>query len=178
MKLLVVAITFMWQVSAAAAGTDECDFLAQPDNKFWKAGDRPVTWLECRDLTDNSRNNGKPLTVRQLEEVRGKYARDRNYSPDNLWNAVSAASMRTKTDCMIASSDIKMCTCLAEELPVDLSYLNYVLLISSPKMSDLNHLNWKPYELERLYVDVRSVRDMCVARDRLPGGRLQEWIKK
>ena len=70
-----------------------------------------------------------------------------------------------KIDCMIANSDIKMCTCLAEELPVDLAYVSYVLLVTVPKPSDLSHLNWKPFDLEQLYIDVRSVRDMCVARD-------------
>jgi hypothetical protein len=50
------------------------------------------------------------------------------------------------------------------------------------KVSDLSQLNWKPYELEKLYVDGRSVRDTCVERDRTRNAvsdtRIQEWIKK
>jgi hypothetical protein len=165
MKLLIFALGFLWQVSAALANTDECDFLAQPDSEFWKAGHRTVEWLECRDLTDKARNQGKPLTVKQLEEVRARYARDPNYSPDKLWNAASRASMMKKVDCMIATSDFRMCKCLADELPVFLPYASFVLLVTAPSASDLSHLDLKPTEVASLYVDVRSVRDTCVTRD-------------
>lgn len=182
MKLLFVTLAFLLQVSAALASTDECDFLAQPDNEFWKAGARPVEWVECRDLTDRARNQGKPLTVRQLEEVRDRYSRDRNYAANKLWPAGKRASMMKKIDCMIATSDFRMCKCLADELPVFLPYASFVLLVTAPKASDLSQLDWKPFELASLYVDVRSVRDMCVARDRaavaVPDARIQEWIKQ
>ena len=155
----------------SAATPDQCAPPLAKQGQGWQPpNEDSLTWRECRDLTDTSRNQGNPLTVRQLEQVRVEYARDPNYSPDTLWSVINRDTMQRKTDCMIASGDIKMCTCLASELPVALafsiSYLQYVLLITSPRSSDLSHLNWKPYELERLYVDVRSVRDMCVSRDR------------
>lgn len=138
---------------------------AKPGQEWLNETSTPVSVVECRSLTDKARNQGKPLTVRQLEQVRADYARDRNYSPDTIWTAISRASMMKKVDCMIASSDIKMCTCLAEALPVDLSYLQYVILVTVPKQSDVSQIDWKPFDLDRLFVDVRSVRDMCVARE-------------
>jgi len=114
--------------------------------------------------------------INKLEEVRAKFARDRNYSLDLVWTSVSAASMQKKVDCMTVSSDIKLCTCLADELPVSLSYLNYVHIVTNPKGSDFSHLQLNPHELSKATGMVWSARDMCIAGDR-QSKTPTRWIK-
>lgn len=167
MKRLLLALVLLNYLLSSSAQADECAApLAKPGQGWQPPIEDAPSWRECRDLTDKARNNGKPLTLLQLEEVRSKYARDRNYSIDFVWTSVSAASMQKKVDCMIVSSDIKLCTCLAEELPVSLSYLNYVHIVTAPKESDFSYLKLNPQELSRVTGMVWSVRDMCIAGDR------------
>lgn len=149
----------------SADTSDECAPPLAKSRQGWQPPiEDSLSWRECRDLTDKARNNGKPLTLLQLEQVRAKYARDRDYSLEFVWTSVSASSMQKKVDCMIVSSDIKLCTCLAEELPVSLSYLDYVHIVANPKGSDFSYLKLNPQELSRITGMVWSVRDECIAR--------------
>lgn len=159
MKLRFVAFAFLVCLSSGIAHAEDCPIpKTQPDaNGFVPPPEDYPSVSECRDLTDRSKNGGKPLTLMQLEELRRKNSR-----ADTVDAALQAAMMGKKIDCMIASGDIKTCTCLVDAMPVFVSYLTYVHIVTNPEGSDFSYLKLNPQDLSKLTGIAWSVRDMCI----------------
>ena len=159
MKHLLFALALLNYLPSSLAQSDECGAMAAQaptSSIFSEFPDADNS--ACRELTGNNRNGGKPLTLMQLEERRRKYIRDTG----TIDEAIEAAARDKRIDCMIASGDIKTCMCIAEKLPVDVPYLTYVHIVTSPKGTDFRYLKLSPQDLSKVTGITRSVRDMCI----------------
>lgn len=155
----LVVLSLLAPVSALA---DECAFL-QANEPAWLAElADSVDLLECRALTDKDRNNGKPLTLHQLEQVRMRFKSDTTYI-DTIWMRFRLARLNKKIDCMSAFGDYRTCHCLGESLPVDVSFVGYVMVVTSAPGVGAAQFGVSNAEFSKLTGILWSVRDQCIA---------------
>ncbi|WP_086123362.1 hypothetical protein [Hydrogenophaga sp. IBVHS1] len=165
MNTISLALLLLCLLASPSARADECAFLPKGDPKIADLADS-VDYLECRALTDKTRNEGKPLTVHQLEQIRMEFESDKTYK-DTIWMRLRLATLNKKIDCMIASGRIEECHCLAERLPVQVAFVDYLRIITSAPGLDSAQFGLSQTDFSRLSGMVWSVRDQCLATQRI-----------
>lgn len=143
-----------------SAMADECAFLPKGDPEIADLADS-VDWLECRELTDKTRNGGKPLSLHQLEEARSKLSKE--YRSDTLWGALQIAGINKRVDCMIALGHFATCHCLSERLPVRVSFVDYLRIVTSAPGVGAAYFGISQTEFSKLSGILWSARDQCIA---------------
>jgi hypothetical protein len=160
MKPLSSFLALMFLLAPVSAWADECAFLPKEDPEY-AAFSTSVDLLKCRELTDKTRNGGKPLTLQQLEEARTKLSD--GYRSDTLWGALQIAGINKRVDCMIAIGDYRTCHCLGERLPVRVSFVDYLRVVTSAPGVGAAQFGVSQAEFSKLTGILWSVRDQCIA---------------
>ena len=111
-------------ISSAHTFADDCDFLPKPAPSWADAGFETQERNQCKALTNESINQGRPLTIHQLEEARSELSK--NFQRDSIWGLSQLGTLDRKVDCMIVNGNMRICHCLASNLPVILSFSGLV----------------------------------------------------
>jgi hypothetical protein len=152
-SLLLVVLCLFWFWDAKA---DECSLSS--DSKSFVS----LKLMECRVLTDETKSQGKALTARQLEQARSELVEKENSG--TIWGDARIKDIHRKVDCMMSTGDFKTCTCLNDELPFWLHYIDYVALITAAPSISASQLGLSDPEFSKLTGIVWSVRDQCIAQ--------------
>jgi hypothetical protein len=167
-KTLVIAHTFFLPNTVYAAVCDsfasEVEVPKLPDG--WKLDTRSVKQAECEALTDKSKNDGKPLTIQNLETVRDQLLAA--HRPDTLWGNLRRFTINRKVDCMIATADIKNCFCIDEKLPMALNYQQYLNLLYSSTAASPESIGVDEKNFRKLIGAAWAVREQCIAERSTP----------
>lgn len=148
--LLVFGLFWIWGAHAR-----ECSIFSDAEPFL------SVEQVECRALTDKTKNQGRPLTLRQLDQARSSLVE--NEDSETLWGKARIDAINKKVDCMISTGDIKICTCLSEDLPFWMSYLDYITLITAAPDINASRYGLSDAEFSKLSGLVWGVRDQCIA---------------
>jgi hypothetical protein len=139
---------------------NDCSFLKGPDDEWSKMGLKSTDQTICEALTDKNVNQGRPLNILQLEEVRRKISEP--YQKDKIFDQVALASIDKKVDCMIATGDYKICHCLSNKLPWMLSYRGYLSIVTSSEDVTAEAFQISQSDFLKLSGIVWTVRDACL----------------
>lgn len=116
----------------------------------------------CKSLTTNPRNPGQPLSISQLEQVRDELLAATNQQ--TVWDRFQRLSLDRLVDCMIVNGTFQTCFCLSEELPLVLTYPQYVAVVTSSPGLTPSHFGVTDAEYSKLVGKVWSARDQCVTQ--------------
>jgi hypothetical protein len=163
MQVHKLAALVICLIGSGMANADECAFLQKgkthPD--FADLGEpEHVDLGQCRELTDKTRNGGKPLTLQQLEEARSKLTRP--YHSKTFWGLLQKSGLDKSVDCMIALGDFKTCHCLKERLPVGVSFVDYLRVVTSAPGVGAAQFEISQTEFSKLSGILWSARDQCI----------------
>lgn len=148
-------------ISSAHTFADDCDFLPRPAPEWLAALSDSVERIECKALTDKKVNQGRPLTIYQLELAREKLSE--NYQDRTLWNLGMQGPLNKKVDCMIATGDIKTCHCISSYLPALMPYSHYISIVTSTGLLKAEDYNLSESDFSKLTGMIWSIRDRCIS---------------
>ncbi len=121
-----------------------------------------VEYLECMELNDRRKNQGKPLTIHQLQEARVRLLSGALYHKDKIWSATQRRRIETQVDCMAVIGNFETCSCFAKKLPLPVSFGEYVLILNrQPEIGPSTYRLEKP-KFDELVALLGNVRDQCI----------------
>lgn len=147
-------------ISSAHTFADDCDFLPKPAPSWADAGFETQERNQCKALTNESINQGRPLTIHQLEEARSELSK--NFQRDSIWGLSQLGTLDRKVDCMIVNGNMRICHCLASNLPVILSFSGFVSIVTSEEGLTAAHYGLSESDFAKLSGIAWSVRDRCI----------------
>lgn len=133
------------------------------DKEFAAAGFQAVesSWLtRCKALTKDDISPNARLPISQLEEARNELLTA--HSPDTIWGRYQRDTTNKLVDCMVATGDFRDCYCLIRNLPIIVSYPEYVSLVTSSQIATGAHFGLTDSEFSKLIGLVSSARDQCL----------------
>lgn len=141
----------------------ESNLSNNKDNEFEAAGFEAVesSWLtRCKALTKDDISQKARLPISQLEEAR--YELLAAHSPDTIWGRHQRDTTNKLVDCMVATGDFKDCYCLTRNLPIIVSYPEYVSLVTSSQGVTGAYFGLTDSDFTKLIGLVWSARDQCL----------------
>lgn len=164
MQVQKLAALVLCLFASGMANADECAFLPKGTvNPFFPDLGEPehVDMSECRELTDKTRNSGKPLTLHQLEQARSKLTKP--YHSKTVMGLLQKSGLDKRVDCMIALGHFATCHCLSERLPLRVSFVDYLRVVTSAPGVGATQLGISQTEFSKLSGILWSARDQCIA---------------
>lgn len=126
---------------------------------------------DCKALTTNNVDDGKPLSIQQLEDKRDSMLK--SFKPETLYGNLRAATVNFQVDCMIATADIAYCQCVTDRRPWSMSFALYVDVITSASTVSAKSLEMSEDEFRKLIGVTWSTRDICLVNSNAARWRAQ-----
>ena len=172
MKVLSLIAVSLWLTHPGPSFAGECqqiraiidppvDSKRSPEFAKLQGASMPLEEDWCRKLTDKSKNNGLPLTLRQLEEARQELKVE--WDVKTIMGSLQASLIDKLVDCMIAGAHIVSCTCVATKLPMKIDYALYTAITSSKPWVNAELFKITQSDFIKLAGVVWGVRDECFA---------------
>ena len=180
MKILIRLILTTVTLTVLPAHADECERLRRDMTKHSMQNrvddgkskltkkelleiDKLSTTAEIRDcvpLTNKRINKGRPLTLQQIEEIRSELLQPHN--KHTLFGAAEIATTSKRLDCVAATSNFSSCNCLANKLPIVISYSSYVAIVTSSLQLTPENFGISQTDFMKLVGIVWAARDSCM----------------
>ena len=171
-KAFILVAVSLWLAHPGPSFAGECqqiraiidppvDSKRSPEFAKLPEGSMPLEEDWCRKLTDKSKNNGLPLTLRQLEEARQELKI--KWDVKTIMGSLQASLIDKLVDCMIAGAHIVSCTCIATKLPMKIDYTLYTAITSSKPWVNAELFKITQSDFIKLAGVVWGVRDECFA---------------
>lgn len=103
---------------------------------------------------------GEPLSLEQLEQIR--LLNEATDAINEVEKQFDAMVRRKKIDCAKAIGYAPFCDCILKELPVGLSFSDYISITTRTK--EENNFDKLDAELQAAYDKVHPIRDACVEK--------------
>lgn len=176
MKALVLVTFSLWLALPGSSFAGDCeqiraiidppvDSKRSPELAKLAEASMPIEEDWCRKLTDQSKNSGLPLTLRQLEEVRQDLKVE--WDVKTITGSLQASLIDKVVDCMISSAHIVSCTCVATKLPIKIDYALYTAITSSKPWVNAELFKITQSDFIKLVGVVWEVRDTCFVSNKV-----------
>lgn len=143
---------------------EKCGHLPTPDAsmtaKVLPKGLEDIKVSDCKALTDNHVDDGKPLSIQQLENKRESMLE--RYKPETLYGNLRSAAVNFQVDCMIATANIAYCQCVTDRRAWWMSFALYLDVITSASTVSAKSLEIDEGEFRKLIGVTWSTRDICL----------------
>jgi|GEM_PF-3924700 len=152
--------------SALTNAEEQCDHLPRSDTSIPNitlpkgAVLQDIKLSDCEALTDNNVDDGKPLSIQQLESERESLLQ--TVKPETLFGNLRSATVNFQVDCMIATANIAYCQCVHDRRPWGMSFALYVGVITSASTVSAKSLEMGEDEFRKLIGIAWSTRDICL----------------